>query len=133
MRFIGSTDYIKTPALFTPFTVVHFYAGLVGYVAMKYLYPKMSLFNIFWILVFFHTLYEIKDLLCYNEWICVNIFNSCSDLDNSYINSIGDTIAAMLGIAIGPYCAGKVNNVLCCNALISLFVVWAIFSSYRAG
>ena len=133
MKIVGSTDYIKTPALFTPFTVVHFYAGVVGYILIKYLYPKISLFNAFWILVFFHTLYEIKDLLCYNEWICVNVFNSCSDLDNSYINSIGDTIAAMLGIVISPYFVTKVGHIYCCNALISLFVVWGIFASYRAG
>lgn len=133
MKFVDTTDYIKTPALFTPFTIVHFYSGIIGFIVIKYLYPKMSFFNIFWLFILLHTVYEVKDLLCYNEWICVNIFNSCSDLDNSYINSIGDTIAAMLGLVIAPSLVSKITDRYCANAILSFFFMWFIFASNKAG
>ena len=93
----------------------------------------MSFFNIFWLFILLHTVYEVKDLLCYNEWICVNIFNSCSDLDNSYINSIGDTIAAMLGLVIAPSLVSKITDRYCANAILSFFFMWFIFASNKAG
>ena len=31
MKIVDTTDYIKTPALFTPFTIVHFYSGIIGF------------------------------------------------------------------------------------------------------
>jgi hypothetical protein len=132
MKFICGEDYIKDPALFTPFTFVHFYCGLVYYITIKNIYPKMSFNKIFWIFLILHTIYEVKDLLCYNDWICINIFQSCSDLDNSYNNSVGDTIAALFGVVVAPEIF-KRDNVFAANALSSLFVLWFIFTFFNIG
>lgn len=133
MYIVGSNDYINMPALLTPFTFVHFYAGFVGFVLIKYFYPKLSFQNTFLIFIILHTIYEIKDLLCYNDWICSNIFNSCSDLDNSIVNSIGDTIASIIGLFIATFCVGKISDIFCINAVTSFFVIWFIFAYVQAG
>ena len=94
MRIIGiEDDTVKDPCMITPFFLVHVVAGYWLACVIKTLFPSVK--NVLLWVIILHTIYEIKDyyvnyVLKYN-----NIYTN-----SSWWNSIGDTIAAVIGYYI---------------------------------
>lgn len=109
-------DTIKKNSLITPWTKVHF---LTGYLFSLYGINilNISFNNAFWIGLLLHTLYEIKDLSCY--------FLNCSEENtwhnNSFINSISDTIFYIIG-----FCLIKIINIKSVSYIVGLTFVYLI-------
>lgn len=117
----SETDSMKTPKFFTLCSFAHFFFGFIFFIFMNYYNSKLS-FNLILILfLIIHTVYEIKDTLCY---FGVNFFNNNKInyfMDNSYLNSIGDTIFGLLGVYIASlYLKDKKNIYL----KIIIFIVF---------
>lgn len=94
MRIIGpEDDSVKNPCMITPFFLLHIVGGYWLASVIKTLFPSVK--NVLLWVIILHTLYEIKDyyvsyILKYNT-----IYTN-----NSWWNSIGDTIAAVIGYYI---------------------------------
>ena len=85
--FNAPLDTPKSPAMFTPCTLLHIIVGMYAYVVIRWLFPYLSLVSSFVLWFFAHGLFEIKDM--YKPGTC-----------NSKINSVGDQLSAMLGFTI---------------------------------
>lgn len=85
-------DTIQKNALITPWSIVHL---LTGYLFSVYGINvfKFSFNKAFLIGLILHTIYEIKDLSCY----FINCDNKSQWHNNSWINSIKDTIFFIIG------------------------------------
>ena len=124
-KLFSETDSMKTPSLFSMCSFSHFFWGFVFFIIMKYYNAKLS-FNLILILFFvIHTIYEIKDTLCY---FGINLFNNKKIdsyfMNNSYLNSIGDTIFGLLGVYIASlYLKNKHNIYL--KILILIVLIFA--------
>ena len=93
MRIIGfENDGVDNPILITPFFIVHLLSGIWLTSLFNTIFPKLKMNTVFWIVLFIHTLYEIKDL--YVSYVMKYITPSTN---NRWLNSIGDTIAVILG------------------------------------
>lgn len=94
MRIIGpENDSVKNPCMITPFFLLHIVGGYWLASVIKTLFPSVK--NVLLWVIILHTVYEIKDyyvsyILKYNT-----IYTN-----NSWWNSIGDTIAAVIGYYI---------------------------------
>lgn len=119
MKLYSFSDTINNPACITGFTFIHFYTGFLFYIILKYLYPKLSFLFLFSLWFILHTLYEIKDLMAYFEFIKYKTYWS----DNSIENSIFDTIATMLGLYIGYIIKYKSISFLVLNIFIYLILL----------
>jgi len=91
-------------AFFTPWCVVHFFSGFNIYGAVKILsknfkFMKMPDRDLKAFVLFLHTIYEIKDLKHYFRGTKPKNY---LDDDNSFANSIGDSIACMIGYEFYP-------------------------------
>jgi len=110
-KLFSETDSMKTPKFFTVCSFSHFFLGFVFFIIMKFYNAKLS-FNLILILfLVIHTIYEIKDTLCY---FGINFFNNNKInyfMDNSYLNSIGDTIFGLLGVYIASLYLKNKNNI----------------------
>ena len=114
MKILSLSDTRQNVGIITPWSLIHYLAGLNGY----FLFKKLNLKDlyVYIILITLHTLYELKDfLLSYylnlnSEWG-----------NNSFINSVTDTIFFLLGIIT----AKKIEY----NELIPLisFVIYVYF------
>jgi len=80
--------------MFGPYTIAHFIAGL--WLAALFSVTGLGPIQAFVFASFFHLIYEIKDYIKMYE---LN-GGSTYDTRNSYVNSIGDQISAMLAAAI---------------------------------
>jgi len=108
-------------ALFTPWTFIHIWSGIVLYLIFKYLWKKtLSDVALGVIVVVVHTLYEFKDTKTY--------YNSKSGSspntiwNNTFINSIGDTIGCIIGVYIGVYLFYKQSFLV----TLEILVIWII-------
>lgn len=123
--FYGVRDSVRDPMFLTGFTFVHFMSGLIAipiYAALVLLkVPEGS--ALIWGFIAFtilHCIYELKDLVgSYLDdppgfilWIEEVLYGK-DNLDkdkhnsNSWINSLGDQIAAMAGAALFLYLLWK--------------------------
>ena len=94
MTFSSNIDSKKNEAFITPFTICHFLTGVIAnLVSQKF---KLTFTNGFILWFFIHLLYEIKDY--YFSYV-QNIDNYI--FDNSFKNSVGNQIFAMLGFLAG--------------------------------
>lgn len=90
--FFSTFDFTFQPAIFTPWSLVHFITG----VAFKSL--SISSENARLI----HTLYELKDLyISYYKKQNLNPILNETGIQNSFLNSIGDQISFELGFNSG--------------------------------
>jgi len=93
MLLVDKDDNLQKQALFTPWSLVHFTSGWIGYIILKTLRPDCDNIRlaIIWLLI--HTVYEMKD---YTNTYVMNISKA-----NTFINSVGDTISTMAGFGFG--------------------------------
>ena len=100
-------DSTTDPALFTPWSIMHFGSGFYLYLFL-YLYTTNSLKTNFYIMLIIHTIYELKDLyITYFMGIKPGDVSLAGLIANSsFYNSIGDTISSILGF----YVAYLFNN-----------------------
>ncbi len=88
-------DNVETPCLITGWSYIHLITSGFLYLILMYKFKSLTKLKGFLIILFLHTLYEIKDLgysmgfLKQSEWH-----------DNSRLNSIGDTLACIIGILL---------------------------------
>lgn len=104
-------------------------------IASKYLYKKYSNnYTIFFIALLLHTIYEIKDIyLNYFNRYTVNDKNtviSQAIYENTWINSLGDTIGAIIGIIIIIMLKDKISMKYLYLLVIFLIFVLAISCSW---
>jgi len=91
MRIISiEDDTINDPCLVTPFFIIHLLAGIWLTSLLKTFFPSIK--NVLIWVVLLHTVYEIKDF--YVSYILK--YNTIYT-NNSWCNSIGDTIAVIIG------------------------------------
>lgn len=87
-------DLVKHPCIITPFFVVHAAAGFWLASLIITFFPSLKKQTLIWVILL-HTLYEIKDF-----YVAYVINSNNIYANNSLLNSIGDTIAAILGYYI---------------------------------
>lgn len=91
MKILSLSDTRQNVGIITPWSLIHYLAGLNGY----FLFNKLNVkdIHVYIILIILHTMYELKDyILSYylnlnTEWG-----------NNSVVNSVTDTIFFLLGI-----------------------------------
>ena len=105
MSLLSISDAINNPTWFTPWSFMHFMSGFVSYAIIKIIFPNTSLLDKFLIWMCIHTIYEIKD-------ICKAYLDYDGSFwsNNSFINSLGDTICAAFGFIIGYIVLDKAAN-----------------------
>ena len=81
-------------------------SGIVIYVFSKYCNDNLTLLQIVGIFLVVHTIYEAKDMLCYSEYFHIFHGKNLSNIpgaNNSFLNTIGDTLGGLLGVLVSPY------------------------------
>jgi hypothetical protein len=119
-RIIGLQDDLNNPTLFTPWSLIHMLCGSVFMANFNYF--NINKVNSILILLIFHTLYEVKDY--YYSHIYEdehNIFTKWFT-NNSSFNSIGDTIAFIVGIFMA------INSNYSKGELIFITILYLILS-----
>lgn len=95
MRVWAITEGKSKPALFTPWSLVHVGSGAALCAALA----NRSVRHPFLWALAIHTIYEFKDF--YISYVVVNDdeedLEEDQDGDNSLLNSLGDTVAMVLG------------------------------------
>ena len=106
MKLIGNDDTLKEQVFITPWSLIHGYAGVIIYVAAKRFFPKLSLMQILILNLIIHSIYEMEDMLCYHEELFIKIYGKKPAEswwgNNSFLNTIGDTIFSLGGSIIAP-------------------------------
>lgn len=113
MKHFGNNNSIENPTLLTPFSLVHLLSGITLFILLS-LFTKNKLVIIIGVFII-HTIYEFKDYYTtYINKIRFEKDNYLSEffIDNTFINSIGDTIACIIGIIIGYYLVFNTNLTL---------------------
>lgn len=131
MKVFSLKDTVENPALFSPWSFQHFIVGFAAYVIIKAVAPELSLTAIVIIGFIVHTVYELKDILCYDKELFRKIFRSGPlknrpDLNNSIANSVGDTIMAFFGCVLAPYIVTKPTVYGGISLVASCVVTWIL-------
>ena len=88
-------DNVETPCLITGWSYIHLITSGFLYLILMYNFKNLTKLKGFLIILFLHTLYEIKDLGYY-----MGFLRQSEWLDNSPLNSIGDTLGCIIGILL---------------------------------
>ena len=96
------SNTVETPVLFTPWTYIHFICASAFFLYSKMIFKSPLIAGLVFLLI--HTIYEFKDY--YTTYMNKKIFrHEGKDTykysffkDNTLENSIGDTIACILGM-----------------------------------
>lgn len=96
MVLFQKTDTPWKPSYFTPYSFVHFLVGAWMYTVLRLFFPDSNSIKLLLIWMAIHTIYEYKDACKVGTY-------------NSKQNSVGDTIAAVLGFVIMAMLFRKVN------------------------
>ena len=91
MLLIGNNDSVDNPTLITPWFIIHVFNSCFSYTLLNNYF--FNNWTSAYIVIFLHTLYELKDY--YYSYYNIEFEGRCS---NSILNSIGDTIACFIGI-----------------------------------
>lgn len=126
-KFYSETDTRGQPAFLTPYTATHVVAGLAMYSLFSFLPPVWSALAALGL----HTAYEIKDLsLFYTNQppFPERLFGEKppeteDDVPNTPLNSLGDTLGAAVGYAIGALTGLRVSPLV---ALVGLIVIYLL-------
>ncbi len=109
---VGLSDGRNNPSFITPWSFIHMFFGFTYYVVLS---KSMTYKNNFITMNIFHALYELKDIFCAYVLKINGIW-----YNNTIINSIGDTICAIIGWCIAYVIFGKSNI----NNLTKAFVIF---------
>tara|TARA_B100000073_G_scaffold50659_1_gene37322 strand:- start:580 stop:1023 length:444 start_codon:yes stop_codon:yes gene_type:complete len=88
-------DNVETPCLITGWSYIHLITSGFLYLILMYNFKNLTKLKGFLIILFLHTLYEIKDLGYYFGYMKQTEWH-----DNSLLNCIGDTLACIIGILL---------------------------------
>ena len=124
VKLFSVSDTIEHNALITPWSLVHFLFGLI-FSIISLTYVKMSYMSTFILMLIVHTIYEYNDLLCYYN-VCDPNFHW---IDNSFLNTIGDTLFSVLGFVLFIYL--DVGDVY--TLILLLILIVSIISVYVYG
>lgn len=91
LQLFGKKDSRNTPTVFTPWAIVHGLVGGVMYLWISLVTGIKDFWTLFFAVLILHTLYEIYDYYRTYE---------LETAQNTFPNSIGDTIAAMFGFVL---------------------------------
>lgn len=105
-------DSSTNPALFSPWSLMHFLSGFYMYAVVALYINNTSTINNFYIMMIVHTIYELKDLyITYFALVKPNDVSLGGLISNSSLyNSVGDTISAMLGWYFGYLLHKQLSN-----------------------
>lgn len=101
MKIISMFDSINDPSIITPWTFIHYLAGLTLFFIFN-LFIEEDLVNII-IINIIHLCYELKDYYYTYIKSSGNSFIYYFSINNTVINSIGDTIFFLIGIFTAIY------------------------------
>jgi len=118
------SDTMSKPSWFTPWSFIHFFTGFILFIIIKIIFPKITLVDNFLIVMCIHTIYEIKDM-CY----AYIHHNGSKWTNNSFINSIGDTICAAFGFIVGYIALNNASN----STIILMMLLYVISVIYYAN
>lgn len=125
-KLMGETDTRERPAIITDWGLIHLLAGALIYLYTKYIYKNISITNAFIIFIIIHTIYELKDLKYY-------LTNDCGYWNNnSVINSIGDTIFAMVGFFLATQFK-NVTIIYIAGLTVMYLVIMSLYSTNKLG
>ena len=138
MKLFGYDDTLKNPVFITPWSLIHGYAGVIFYVAAKRFFPKLSLMQILIINLILHSIYEIKDMLCYHEELFIKIYGKKPAEsywgNNTFSNTIGDTIFSLVGSVLASVLfKKKATNELLATMILTYSAFWLFFERQQYG
>ena len=108
-------------ALFTPWTFIHIWSGIVLYLIIKALWKKtLPDLSIGIMALVIHTLYEFKDTKTYYNKQSGTSPNTI--WNNTFLNSIGDTIGCIIGVYMGVYFYYNLSFL----KILEILVIWLI-------
>lgn len=84
--------------VFTPFSIIHFLSG--AYLAIIFKYIGYSDIDSFLLMNIVHLLYELKD---FNFMYNTDMAKKNSVFQNTFINSLGDQLSAIVGAVVIMY------------------------------
>ena len=120
-KIFALKDEVDKCSYFTSWSFIHFLSGIVLKLILNYWFPEYK-YN-FYIGLFIHTIYEIKDL------IFTYILKHKNE--NTFGNSIGDTISFIFGFYFGKVINNNVNNIFIYSLVyIFLMPIFGYFKLY---
>ncbi len=130
-------DTMDKPSLLTPWTLVHFLSGIVIYSFSKYYYDNLTLLHIVGIYLVIHTVYETKDMLCYNSEYFHYFYgkspSETPEANNSFLNTIGDTIGGLLGVLVCPFIFTNITSKTIAILVNATIVLWFLLRHIQVG
>jgi hypothetical protein len=136
MKIQSDNDTINKPAIFTPASVLHFVVGIWLYSVCKYY--KYTTGQTYFISIILHTVYEFQDIACNNKDMC-KFFFGISDINSSYwknnsiYNSLGDTLAFILGIVYGQLFFPKMSSEIVKNTTLVVILLFFTVINFKLG
>ena len=140
MDFVAFREYYiykknKNSVLFDIASILHLISGILSYNLIYFIFPE---WNTIWRLLFLfllHSIYELKDLVMHYNIIkhpqLLKLLHHFGSPPNTFINSIGDTIAFMVGCLISIKYMNIYNNTLLSktNTIIIIFILLLLYIS----
>ena len=107
-------DTLNKPKFIDSATLLHFFLGIISYFIL-HIFFKLTFYKSLILYIILHTIYELKDVYyTYFKFYSLRPIKSSNFLqfgyhsDNSFYNSIGDTVYTILGFYIGMFFS-KIN------------------------
>ena len=128
-KFVSLEDKIKGDhAFITPWSFIHLLSGMSLFFFGNILKRYFDLtFSTFYFVLIIHTIYEIKDMSGY----FINIEEETLFLsNNSFFNSVGDTVACILGYYICLWYFNDNNYQIILYFTIFKMICFIIFIKY---
>ena len=114
-------DKISSCSYFTPWSFIHFLSGTILKLILNYYFSESK--NNIYIGLFIHTIYEAKDL------ILTYIFKNKNE--NTFGNSIGDTISFIFGFYFGKVINNNIKNIFIYSKIYILSLL--LFTYLKLG
>jgi hypothetical protein len=118
-------DTVKTPCLFSFWSIHHFLTGGFLYCILAYYFKKISKTIIIFIVLLIHSIYEFKDMLFY-----LGVIEDSHWSNNSPLNTFGDTICCLIGslLVMKLFKTKDIFVVKIISVIILIFTIFSIFS-----
>tara|TARA_A100001015_G_scaffold54318_1_gene59604 strand:- start:3638 stop:4075 length:438 start_codon:yes stop_codon:yes gene_type:complete len=139
-KIFSLDDNEKIHGFITPWSIVHFNFGILGYLYLKFFFKKISNLKCFIITIIIHTIYEKKDLIITKLYLKnkhnyknnnknVKFLNFFKIYYNSLFNCIGDTLMCILGfLFISNF---KTNKILIIIFTLLFYFMHTIGTKYK--